>query len=64
MTFMEKITNVYMTLEFCWHLFLTILQWICATSVISKWDKFSPFSFLVKLVLVIPTNFIVSGIKS
>ena len=29
-------TNVYKTLDFCWWLLLTILQWTNGTSVISK----------------------------
>ena len=31
--------------------------------MISKWGTFSPFSFLVILLLVLPSNFIVSTIK-
>ena len=36
--------NVYNTLELCWWLLLTILQWTNITSLISKWSTFSLFS--------------------
>ena len=57
-------TNVYKSLELCWQLLLTILQWNNITLVISKLGKFSPFSFLVILLLVIRSNSIVWGVKS
>ena len=57
-------TNVYKTLDFCWKLLLTTLQCINTTSVISKWGAFSPCSFFIILLLVLPSNFIVSGVKS
>ena len=57
-------TNVYKTLESCWQLLLTVLQCTNTTSVISKWGTFSPFSSLVILLLVLPSNYIVSGVKS
>ena len=52
--------NVYQTLDNCC---LAILQWANTISVISKQGTFSPFSSLVILLLVLPSNFIVSGIK-
>ena len=39
----------------------TILQCTNATSVISKWGTFSPFLFLVILLLVLPNDLIFSG---
>ena len=43
---------------------LTILQCINTTLVISKWGTFSRFSFLVILLLVLSSNFIVVGVES
>ena len=43
---------------------LTILQLTNTTSVISKRGTFSPLSSLVILLLVLPSNFIVSEVKS
>ena len=43
---------------------MTILQWTNITSVISKLATFSAFSYLVILLLVFPSNFIASGVKS
>ena len=73
MTFFGEVSNnlpndlfgasIYKTLEF-FRLLLTILQFSNVTSVISKLGTFSPFSFLVILLLVVPSNFIVSGVKS
>ena len=57
-------TNVYKTLESCWYSFFTILQWTNTTSVISKWGLFSPFLSLFISLLVLPSNFIVSGVNS
>ena len=31
--------------------------------LVNKWDTFSPFSFLVILLLLVPNIFIISGIK-
>ena len=56
--------NVYKTLEFCWWLLMKVIQWTNNTSVISKEGTFSPFSFFVILLLVLPSNFIVLGVKS
>ena len=43
---------------------IVILAWTNnITSVISKWGTFSSFSSLVILLLVLPSNFIVSTIK-
>ena len=41
-----------------------MLQWTNATSLISRWGKFSLLLSFVILFSVIPSNFIVSGIKS
>ena len=57
-------TNAYKTLESCWYFLLTILECVNTTSAISKWGTFSPFLSLVILLLVIPSNFTVSGVKS
>ena len=57
-------TNVYKTLASCWWSLLAILQWTNTTSVISKWGPLSPFLSLVILFSVLPSNFIVSGVKS
>ena len=57
-------TNVYKTLEFSWSSLLPILQCINITCVISKWGTFSSFSSLVILLLVLPSNFVVSGVTS
>ena len=56
--------NACKTLGSCWWSLLTILQWTNTTSVISKLDTFSPFLSLVILLLLPPSNFIVSGAKS
>ena len=56
--------NLYKTLESCWQSLFTILQRTNTASVISKWGTFSAILFLVILILVLPRNFIVSGIKS
>ena len=39
-------------------------QWIKTTSEISKWGTFSPFLSLIVLLLVLPSNLIVSAVKS
>ena len=57
-------TNIYKALEFHSQLSWTLLQCTNTTSVISKLGKFSPSLFLVILLLVLPSNFIVSGVKS
>ena len=57
-------TNLFKTLDFCLWLLLTILHWTKTTSVIFKWRIFSPFLFLVILLLVLSSNFIVSGIET
>ena len=43
---------------------LATLQCINTISVISKWGKFSPFSYLVILLLVLPSNYMVSGVEN
>ena len=43
---------------------MTILQWTETTWVISKWDTFWLFSYLIILLLVLSNSFIVSGVKS
>ena len=58
------ICQMYETFASCWQSFLTMLQWTNTTLVISKWDTFLPFSSLVTSALVLPSNFIVSGVKS
>ena len=57
-------TNVYKTLEFCWQLLLRTLKCIYTASEIPKRGTFSPFLSSVILLLVLPSNFIVSGVKS
>ena len=49
-------TNVYKTLESCWSLLLTIIQWTNTTSVISRGGTFSPFLSLVILFSALPSN--------
>ena len=53
--------NRYKILKTCWWSLLTILQWTNTTSVICKWDTFSPVLSLIILFLVLPSNFIISG---
>ena len=55
-------TSLYKTFESYWQLLFVTLQWTNTSSVVSKRDTFSPFSFLVILPLVLPSNFIISGI--
>ena len=43
---------------------MTILQWTNTNYVISRCGTFSTFLSLVILFLVLPSNFIVSGVKS
>ena len=43
---------------------LTILQWTDTTLVILKWGTFSPFSSLVILFLVVPSDVITSDMKN
>ena len=57
-------TKVYKTLESCWSLLLTILQWTNTTFVISRCGTFSPFLSLVILFSLLPSNFTFSGAKS
>ena len=57
-------TNVYKTLKFRWPLLLTVLKCINTTSLISKLGTNLPFPFSVVLLLVLPSNFIVSVVKS
>ena len=57
-------TNVYKIPQSCWQSLLIIPQWADTTSVISKWSTFWPFSFSVILFSVLPSNYIVSGVKS
>ena len=45
-------TNIYKTLDL-----LALLQGINITSVTCKWGTFSPFSFFVILIIVLPSNF-------
>ena len=53
----------YKTLESCWKSLLKILQWSKTTLMIYKQGIFVSFSFLVILFFVLPSNFIVSGVK-
>ena len=55
--------NFYKNFESWWSPLLTTLQWTNTTSVISKWGTFSPFSFLGILLLMLPSNVIISGVK-
>ena len=55
--------NDYKTLEYYLQSLFTIKQWTNITLVISKWGTLSPYFSLVILLLVLPTNFIVSGVK-
>ena len=55
-------TNVFKTLKSCWWSLLTILKSIDNTSATYKWGTFPPFSSLVILLLVLPSNFVVSNI--
>ena len=57
-------TNVYKILQSCWQSLLIIPQWANTTSVISKWSTFWPLLFSVILFSVLPSNYIVSGVKS
>ena len=43
---------------------LTILQWTDTTLAILKWGTFSPFSSLVILFLVVPSDVITSDMKN
>ena len=43
---------------------LTILQWTDTFLVILKWGTFSPFSSLVILFLVVPSDVITSDMKN
>ena len=61
MTYLEQ---MYIRLLNLLELLLTILQCTNTTSVIPNYGTFSPFPFLVTLHLVLPSNFIVSGVKS
>ena len=56
--------NIYKTLKPCWLSLLTILQWTNTTSVISKWGIFSVFLSSVIFLLMLPSNFNISGVKS
>ena len=40
-----------------------MLQWMKATSVISKWSTFLPSLSLVILLEELPSNFIVTGVQ-
>ena len=56
-------TNVYKTLGVLLIIIASVLQWTNTTSVISKLGTFSSFLSLVILLLVPPSDFIVSGVK-
>ena len=56
-------TNVYKTVKSCWQSLLTTLQWTKTTSVISRCGTFPLFLSIAVLFLVLPSNFIVSGVK-
>ena len=57
-------TNVHKILESWLYWLLTILHWTNTTSVISSCCGFSPFfSFMIRL-LVLPSTFLLSGVKS
>ena len=56
--------NVNKTFESCSQSLLTILQPTNNTYVISRCATFSPFLSLAILFSVLPSNFIVSGVKS
>ena len=60
-------TSIYENLKlkiFEWKSLLAILKLTNTTLVASKRDSFSPFLSLVILFLVLPSNYIVSGLKS
>ena len=57
-------TNVYKTLESCWQSLLTVIQRTNTTFVISRCGTFSPFLSLVISFSGLPSNFIVSVVKS
>ena len=55
--------NVYKT-EFCRWLLFSILQCTNISSLIYKQGTFSTFSSFVKLLLELPSNFMVLGVNS
>ena len=57
-------TNACKTLEFFWQSLLTILQCTNTTSVTSQSGTFSPCLSLFILLLVLPSSFINSGVKT
>ena len=57
-------SDVFNTVQSCWWSLLIIWPCINTTSVIFKWGTILSFSFLVILLLMLPSNLLVSGVKS